>query len=210
MSREAQTDRWCILTCANCKTLDLVVSLNDAGFEAWSPVETVSIRARKGDKREEVRRPMMASFVFARADRLLDLLALSHSPTLNYQTWDAEKRRMVTRGHPFFRLFPGHSDPKFVPDDQLEPLRRAEIKGRPKGKRLTFPKGALVRLTEGGFAGLNGIVEECRGDIAIVTIDDWAIPVQIPTWLLHPALDEQGSVQVSGSLRERSPFAKAA
>lgn len=201
---------WCILTCSNCKTLDLVASLIDAGFDAWSPVETVSIRARKGQKREEVRRPLIASFVFAKADRLLDLLELSHSPSLNYRIWDADLRRMVTRGHPYFRVFPRSGDPKFVPDAQLDHLRKLEQRRRPKGKPRAFDKGAAVRITEGGFAGLNGVIEECRGDYATVTISDWAIPVHIATWLLHPALDDTRDVHVSGELRERSPFARAA
>ena len=76
---------WAILRCSNCKTLDLAASLTDAGFEAWTPVETVMLRPRRGNKREEVRQPLIASFVFARAVHLPGLLELSHSPALNYR-----------------------------------------------------------------------------------------------------------------------------
>jgi transcription antitermination factor NusG len=200
------TVQWAILRCSNCKTLELAASLVDAGFDAWSPAETISRRARSGTKREEVRRPLIASFVFARADRLDELLALSHSPTLNYRIWDSELRRMVTRGHPYFRV----SHLRHVPDEQLASLREIEHKRRPKGKAKAFNVGDEVRITEGGFEGLKGVVEECRGDYATVTIDDWGISPKIATWLLHTLLDDTRDVHVSPVLGERSPIARAA
>jgi transcription antitermination factor NusG len=197
---------WCILRCSNCKTLELAASLTDAGFEAWSPAETISRRARSGNKREEVRKPLVASFVFARANRMDDLLALSHSPTLNYRVWDSALRRMVVRGHPYFRV----SQLRLVPDGQLSNLRAIEHKRRPKGKPRAFEIGTVVRITEGGFEGLIGLVEECRGDYATVTLDDWSAPAKIATWLLHPILDDPRMVHVSGHSSEPASLAKAA
>lgn len=201
---------WCILRCSNCKTLELARSLTDAGFEAWSPVEIVSRRARSGTKREETTLPLMASFVFAKADRLDDLIALSHSPTLNYIVWDSELRRMVTRGHPYFRLFRPNGDLRLIPDSQLGNLRKRDQSRRPRGKPREFAKGTPVRFTEGSFEGLYGVVEECRGGFATVTISDWAIPAHVATWLLQPALDEPAHVHVSGTSSERALFAQAA
>ena len=197
---------WCILRCSNCKTLELSASLVDAGYEAWSPAETVSRRARRGNKREDVRKPLIASFVFAKADRMDDLLALSHSPTLNYQVWDTEQRRMVTRGHPYFRV----SHLRLIPDTQLSNLRAVERKRRPKGKSIAFEPGVVVRITEGGFEGLVGVVEECRGDYATVTLDDWSAPAKIATWLLHALLDDPRMVHVSGQVSDKASLAKAA
>lgn len=197
---------WCILRCSGGKTLELAASLTDAGFEAWTPAETISRRARRDHKREEVRVPLIASFVFARADRMQDLLALSHSPTLNFRVWDSELRRMVTRGHPYFRV----SHLRLVPDEQLEGLRALDRKRRPKRKAQAFEKGTVVRITEGGFEGLSGVIEECRGDYATVTLDDWSAPAKVATWLLHPVLDDPRMVHVSGRASEQAPRAKAA
>lgn len=201
---------WCILRCSNCKTLELARSLNDAGFEAWTPVEVIQLRARRGHKREEIKVPLLASFVFADAARLGGLLALSHSPTLNYQVWDSEQRRMVTRGHPYFRLFRPHGEIRFIPDNELAGLRKRDQSRRPLGKPRAFEVGAYVRCTEGSFAGLNGVVEQCRGGYATVTIDDWSIPARIATWLLHPAIDDNRTVHVSGASSEQALSAKAA
>jgi hypothetical protein len=200
------TDLWAILRCANCKTLELAASLNDAGFEAWSPVETVARRSRAGARPEPVRLPLIASFVFASAAHLQHLLELSHSPVLNFRVWDPELRRMVTRGHPYFRI----PNLRTVPDVQLAGLRAAEAKRRPKGKPKVFATGALVRITEGGFEGMVGRVEECRGDYATVAFDDWVIPAKVATWLLHPALDAGRQVHVSRRSSEQALSAKAA
>jgi transcription antitermination factor NusG len=164
------------------------------------------LRARRSHPSEEQRRPLIASYVFAKSDRLPDLLALSHSPVLQFQVWDSEQRRMVTRGHPYFRI----PDMRLVPDEQLAGLRAAEFKRRPKGKPKLFEIGAMVRITEGGFEGLVGIVEDCRGDYATVALDDWGIPAKIATWLLRPALDDNRPVHVSGHSSEQALSAKAA
>jgi transcription antitermination factor NusG len=177
---------WIILTCSNAKTLDLARSLTEAGFDAWSPVETIKLQPRHGKKREDIVRPLMPSFVFAKAMHLAELLALSHSPTLNYRIWDSALKRMVTRGHPYFKLFRPFGEIRMVSDSELDHLRKLEKRRRPKGKAPVFAKGDVVKITEGGFAGLSGIVEETRGGYTTVTISDWAIPVQVSTWLLHP------------------------
>lgn len=195
---------WCILRCSNCKTLELARSLNDAGFEAWTPVETIERRSRKGIKPDELRRPLIASFVFARADHMAGLLALSHSPALNYRVWDSGLRRMVTRGHPYFRVSSLH----LIPDAQLAGLRAVELKRRPKGKPQAFEVGAHVRVTDGGFEGLRGVVVECRGDYATVVLDDWSIPAKIATWIL--ALDENRAVHVLVPSPKQALSAKAA
>lgn len=202
---------WLILRCSNVKTLELAKSLTEAGFEAWSPVETITLKAKRGLPAEHLTRALMPSFVFARYSRLNDLLELSRSPTLNYRVWDSEKRKMVTRGHPYFRVFRLLGEYRQVPDRQLAHLRTMERKSKPKGKVEPFEVGAIVRFTEGGFAGLTGRVEESRKDYTTVTICDWSIPVQISTWLLRETLDlSEGSVKVRDSSCEQASFAKAA
>lgn len=203
------TAPWLILRCSGCKTLDLVASLNDAGFEAWSPVETV--RVLKADRRKlavdkftEVRKPLLGGYVFARADRLQDLLELSHSPSLNYRVWDSALRRMVTRGHPYFTMFRDLGEIATVPAEQLEPLRAIERRRKPRGIVKAVAPGTAVRLSEGGFAGMDGIVDSVRGKQAMVVFADFPFPVEIPCWLLNEQLDVRASVNVSTASSERA------
>lgn len=202
----ATAHTWAILRCANCKTLELAASLTDAGFEAWTPVTREVRHVGEQRTREEIAVPLMpGGYVFARADRLADLLDLSHSPSLLYQVWDSEQRRMVVKGHPAFRVFRG-GDHRFIPDRDLEPLRRLELMPRPKRIERTFHVGERVRTDEAGFTGLNGTVLEVRGKTVVVSFG-WLEP-EIPTWAVRP-LDESPQVHVNGGQPERDA-AKAA
>ena len=118
-----EMDRWVILRTAATSTLRLAGSLGEAGFETWAPVETIRRRLPRSAKHEVVSVPLLKSFVFARADRIDDLLALSHSPSLSHQAWDAHLRRMVTKGHPYFRLMPD-ADVEPADDFQTESFKR--------------------------------------------------------------------------------------
>lgn len=183
------TDAWCILRCSNCKTLDLAASLNEAGFEAWSPVETL----HRGEKREVVRIPLTPSFVFAHADRLLDLLALSHS---------------LVRALPPFRLFRNFGEIAVIPAEQLEPLRMIERRRKPRGTIRPIEPGTIVRLSEGGFSGMTGTVGLVQGKYAHVSFPGLPFTVKFPCWLLREAIDEQAAVHVNKRPSEHA--AKAA
>ncbi len=135
---------WCILRVAPASTLRLASSLAEAGFEVWTPVETVQVMPkqiepwekprpnRKGP--ETVTRAMLSTFVFARADRLTDLIELSRSPVLSHQVWESSLRRMVVKGHPFFTLFRSGDDFGRVPDKALVEIRRIASKRKPRGR----------------------------------------------------------------------------
>jgi hypothetical protein len=188
MSRDA-TDRWCILRCSGVNTVKLATSLTEAGFEVWTPVE-------------EETTPITASYVFARLHHLQELLALSHSPSLLYQVWDAELKRMVTRGHPYFRLMRG-LDP-FIPwavvsDAQVAPLRGLERSKKPRGLVKLIPIGTKVRLDDRGFTGIDGVVVSARGKFVTVQFEGLPFPVdKIPCWQLTETLDESPAVHVDG------------
>ena len=203
-------DRWLILRCSNCKTLDLAASLTDAGFEAWSPVETVQRRARKGNKPEAVRLALTPSYVFAQAHHLYALLELSRSPALNYRVWDSEKRKMVTRGHPYFRLFRHLGEIATIPATHLTALRNLERKRAPKPVAKAMKVGARVRLSESGFEGLWATVQSSRKNYTRVLIDDWIVPVDFPTWTLQQGYCNDGPVKVMGHQSEQALIAKAA
>lgn len=207
--------KWAILSTAPGSTLELATSLVDAGFEAWAPVETVTPVPRTVEPWEKplrprklpasVTRPMLPSFVFANADRRNDLAALARSPALTYRVWDAEKRRMVTRGHPFFRLFHIGDHYPVLPDAALEVLRvRERCKGRkPRGKRsVTFNEGDAVKLIDGAGQGLRGIVRRMKGHLVVVSFPGSPFDWDIPAVALALDLDAPGSIHVGGTLSE--------
>jgi transcription antitermination factor NusG len=194
-------ERWCVLRCSNTKTLELAASLADAGFDAWSPAETIQRRARRGTKPETLTVPLTPSFVFARADRVADLLDLAHSPALNYRVWDPELKRMVTRGHPYFRVFYYLGEIATVPDHQLEPLRSLERKRKPKPVTRTMAQGERIRLAEAGFEGLWGTVLTSRKNYTRVQVDGFPVPVDFPTWTLQGSC-QAGSVKVNAEPAE--------
>lgn len=191
---------WCILRCSSCKTLELAASLNEAGYEAWSPVTREIIRPSDQRTREEIAIPLMAGYVFAPTQHLPALLALWHSPSLQFRVWDSEKRRMVVKGHPTFRVFRSGNHQQ-VPDHELEPLRRLERKPRPKRVERTFSVGDKVRTDDAGFAGLNGTVIAIRGKKVQVSFGNWLSP-EMPAWALRP-IDDGAQVHVNNVQPER-------
>lgn len=200
---------WIILRTAGRSTLSLAESLGKDGFEVWTPVETVTLRARRSHPQEREDQAMMPSYVFARAAHLADLLALSRNPSLQHRRWDAELRRMVTIGHATFRLMRGQGNGFVtVTDGQLAPLRSIEHRRRPKNSLDRLSNGDRVRLTEGSYAGLYGEVTDCESAFPEVLIDGWKIPVRISVWLLHRNLD--GERQQGLSPAAQAPTAKAA
>lgn len=201
---------WCILRCAGSSTLTLARSLGDAGFECWTPTTLVQVqRARRAVKREDVPSPIMPTFVFAQADRMAELLAMSHAPSMMFQIWDAEQRRMVTKGHPHFRVF-GNGTARPIMDRELHHLRLAERKQVQKTKARIFAEGDRVKLTEAGFEGLTGTVRNTRGQHTWVIFPGMPAPVQMPTWVLLSAIDDNTTVHIGSHKREQAQIAKAA
>lgn len=189
---------WCILRCSPCKTLDLAKALTEMGFDAWTPVETVF----HGEK--PLRKPLTVCYVFAAADRLHALLDLSHSPVLNYRVWDPDEKRLVTRSRPYFRLFRDFGQVAIIPGAKLEPLRHIERRRKPRGVIKPIEPGTIVRLTEGGFAGMTGTVGIVRGKYAMVSFVGLPLMVQFPTWLLREELDRSASVNVNTRATEQT------
>lgn len=196
--------RWCILRTSGARTIPLMLSLREAAFEVWTPIEK---RFRLGGrKREPVEQEVaiLPGYVFARYIHLTDLLSLSRSPSLNYRIWDADKRQMVTKGHPYFSVFQLHGRIRAQSDQSLAPLRaleeslqrvadrRRDSAGQ-KGLPPQFTAGQIVRVDEGGFAGLDLTVAETnQGKDVKLTHPDWTWPVEISAWKLA-AIQLQGS-----------------
>lgn len=170
---------WCILRCAASRTLPLAGALVEAGFDAWTPVEAVKARCDKTRSKDERKQPITPTFVFAPYSRLSDLRRLAASPSQCFQVWDAEQRRMVTRGVPYFSLFRFDGRYPAITDRALEPLRRFERQRLPRIAPTVFEKGQKVKLSGSGFDGLAGVIEGVRGRMALVSFPGWPIAIEV-------------------------------
>lgn len=163
---------WCILRTSAGRTLALVRSLVEAKIDAWSPLEVRSRRRPRSKVRVEHEVAIVPSFVFVRADRLGELMAIAASPM---------------NPHPAFSLFKHAGRVPLIPDREITSLRQAEQRAadaRRKTQRKHLDAGAHVHLTEGPGAGLEGVVEQGgNGKFAKVSIG--GITLKIATWLLQ-------------------------
>jgi transcription antitermination factor NusG len=168
---------WFILRCAGRSTLPLAKTLAEDGFEVWTPVRTQTIRVPRMNVRREVKLPLLPSFVFARAEHMVDLIALEKRPG---------------RHHEFtvFRMLPRYFSWLYAPrlptirDKDLEPLRLSEQRAVPKKDQPRFDRGARVRAHSGVFEGMRGKVERCRDGKVQVIFEGGSKRWEIPAFLL--------------------------
>ena len=198
---ESERSVWCILRTQSSQTLVLAEALKSEGFMAWTPTEVIVRHARRERPRSEVVVALMPGIVFAAWDRLNDLAGLSHS-SLTYRRWDADLRRMIMVGLPHFRVMKVGDKPARVIDAELSGLRSAERTSAVLAKKRTFKPGDQVRLCEGAFEGLRGVIGKIVGDFAEVSFPDWAVPVKVAFRLLE-AVPAVVAVQAGGIDKRR-------
>lgn len=161
--------RWCILRTSGGRTLPLVRSLTDIGMEAFTPTETRKHKLR-GGKTGTVEKsvPMMPTFVFVRERHLaglFDILRLPVSP------------------HPSFSFFRHLGEVQCTPDREVERLRDAEQRSKPRAARPTLPVGATVKPKEGPYVGMSGVVQSSKNGNCLVFFGGW-MTVEIETLIL--------------------------
>lgn len=156
--------KWCVLRTSARSTMRLATSLDKDGFSVWTPIEHRRIRIPRANVRREVTLPMMPSYVFADAEHLLDLLAIT---------------KLETSAHPSFSVMKRFDQIPVIADHDLEGLRTLERKRTPIRKaRQALPLGAEVKIESGSFGGMKGTVERsdhmntlvCFGDNFVVKI----------------------------------------
>lgn len=186
---ETANTSWCVVRTQSGQTLTLAKSLQEAGFAAWTPTETVTRRARRSHPAQEIVLPLMPGLIFVAWDKLDELIALNRN-AMPYLQWDAALRRHVTRGIAHFRILqigsPGDGMRYArVSDRELTGLRHAEARAQVAVKRRTLRKGAAVRLAEGAYEGLRGTVESVKGSYAHVRFEAWPMTVQVALHLVQ-------------------------
>lgn len=178
---------WCILRTAPSRTVPLVKALLAGGIGAWTPQQTSRRRASRSKVEKEIVVPITPSIAFAEYEQLPRLVMLSRMPSPMLKAWDDEAQAWIAKAVPPFSVFRYLDAYPRVADRDLDALRVAEQRVRPKGKVRTFAAGETVKLIGGGFEGLVGTVQGMRGQYTLVTFGDWNIPVQIAAVNLLPA-----------------------
>jgi len=163
-------DRWCILRMSGMSTIPVATALTDAGFAVWTPTVTEECRVGKSRERRERSISLTPGIVFAKDDRLHDLAVMARSPSLTFQRWNPETKRMERKGCPPFAVFRYQGQFPRIHDRHLDPLRQAEQRARPKDKAVVFSEGDQVRLALSAFGGLSCVVDKVQGRYAVLRL----------------------------------------
>jgi len=169
--------RWLILRTSGRSTLPLAASLAEDGFEVWTPAKSVTIRRARWNVRRDVTVPLMAEFVFAREDYLLDLVNMAEMPE--------RPRRGSHPAHAKFSVFYHFDRIPLVEDAALDPLREAEQDAGTLADLNYFQRGDKVLVPQGIFGGMSGIVERSDGTHTLVRFGS-KLRVKISTFILKP------------------------
>ena len=161
--------QWIILRTASAQTLPLARSLCDAGFDAWAPVKTISKRRPRSNERRDVAVAVLPSYVFACAENLTALMI-------------AASRNVSP--HPQFSVFKYCGRVPTISDRSLDNLRKVERRSMPEKASRQYKNGERVRITEGGFAGMTGIVKTGKGRYTMVLFPGFSMPIKVKSMLL--------------------------
>lgn len=182
---------WCILRMASADTLRVAKSLSDAGLEVWTPVERRLSRLPRRKARVDRECALMPSYGFGRVEHIDELLRAAMMPN---------------RQHPAFSVFHHRGGIPLIAESELSALRDEEGRRgrvfdrlRRRGQRgAVFDPGAAVKITEGGFAGLSGIVEGAQGQYTLVSFEGFHKPIKVSSLLLLSDSDMSGVMPAMG------------
>lgn len=184
-------ERWCILRCAGRSTLPLAASLAQDGFSVWTPVETFTASIPRANVKRQIRRPILASYVFAAERHLVDLLQLAGM--------SVKPRRgagLLQPAHPDFNVLHAFGRIPIVAEIDLMELRKLEARRTPPPVAAqAFGQHERVRVKRGIGQGKVGIViKSTPAKTKILCVGDRR-PFEIATALLDP--DEECNPRVA-------------
>lgn len=168
---------WFILRTASADTLRICRNLQSAGFSTWTPIDRKFGRMPRTKAKYEKEIALLPSYVFARVEHVDDILRIAMLPNKD-----------IGR----FSVFHHKGGIPLIADNQLRDLRAEEsrVAGiferlRRKGmKGPSFTKGQVIKMTEGPFAGLSGVVEDQQGQTTLVSFSGYHRPIKIASLLL--------------------------
>lgn len=165
---------WVILRTKGRDTLELAEKLARAKFMVWTPTHVERKHSPHNRLGVEIAAPLLPTFAFARARHLHSLLAMSGAPR---------------KACPDFSVFHYMDQIPLIADNELDALRQVEererlnsLRRKPRARK--FDSGDEIRIDQGAFAGMSGIVEQDDGKFAMVLFGRTA--VKIATFMLEP------------------------
>lgn len=172
---------WFILRTASSDTLRVHRNLSNYGMATWTPIERRFGRMPRTKARFEKEIALLPSYVFAKVEHLEEILRIALLPNKD-----------IGR----FSVFHHKGGIPLIADNQLRGLRAEETRvmgifERLKRKGIKGPqidKGAVIRMDEGPFAGLCGVVEGQQGQNTLVSFSGYHRPIKIASLLLHPGI----------------------
>lgn len=164
---------WCILRTSGAKTIPLARSLALSGFDVWTPMQETLKRRRPGVFVDcEV--PILPTFVFAQADQLPSLAGYLARPSSE---------------HPPFSIFHYCGRIPVIAEAEMTSLRdsvlgvqRASLRGSQQMRPRVLPEGTKVRVEQGPYAGMSGVVDSSDGKHTSISFGGWMDRVKIETW----------------------------
>ena len=174
---------WCIVQTSSGRTLALADALADAGFDVWTPRGLTTVRKGRSKAPRDRAFAVMPGLVFVDADRLADLAHILNAPVNPY---------------PAFTIFHAAGRVPLIASQEIDGFRHAEqqadrewehvLRARQKKQRHTVAVGTEIRMSEGPFAGMQGVVVDSNDKAAKVrfTLFGMLSEVEIASWLLLP------------------------
>ena len=169
---------WFILRMSSKETLSVAKGLAKAGFDVWTPIERRKGKMPRTRTAYDKEFALMPSYVFVNIHHLAEIQHLSMLPPRNI---------------PQFTLFQYQGGVPLIADHQLDALRAEESRLQAiyerqcrKGKKgPRFNPGTLVRIDDGGFAGMEGVVEDQQGQFTLVSFAGFHAPIKVASVLLE-------------------------
>jgi transcription antitermination factor NusG len=176
--------KWCNLRTSGARTLPLARSLTSAGFEVWTPTEEHEKRRPRSKIKIGYEAPIMPTFVFAREEHIPDL---------------ARCLTFEVSQHPPFSIFHYCGRIPVIEDRDIASLRGAEDRARTvarkKAKPREFHVGSQVRMEDGAYAGMSGVVKSSEGRFVLVDLGGTFV-VKIAAFLLSADLLQDGNAHL--------------
>lgn len=194
---------WCILRTSGGRTLPLMRSLREAGFDVWTPVRTTRQPVRRGaDEKRDIDSPILPTFVFAQSQHVARLVAEARNPAragppFSVFHW-GNRIPLVSAG-----AIAGLQLAERAAQEALELEREYETREERRRARAAnmrseqarrkalrsvhrqFRIGALVEVTDlPAMASLSGTVVESKGKSAVIAFGK--ITMEIEAWRLNP------------------------
>lgn len=148
------------------------LSLQDSIFRVFIPTEAVT--EVRGGKKKDTIRSLFPGYVFVEMD-------------LNEETWYLAKNTPGISG-----FVSSGTEPVPLEEKEVENIFKAVEEKRAKpAPKVVLEKGETVRVVEGPFTNLNGVVEEAnpeRGKVRVmVSIFGRSTPVELEYWQVEVA-----------------------